>query len=291
MDRFFSKLDLRDIKIDPFKASYPPDAEDVVEAGVDYVTEDEVTVPSLDAARQPHTPAWAARAEEEPAPSGGNGYDDEDEGYGNGYATEAVAVNRALDKQSSTLALYERLKKDGRLVPAVRMVFGRDLLPLLVGERKYREALDVFADPMEYVAEGLKTAREYEKRAAEKAAAEQRAAEKAAAEQAAAEKRAAEKAAAEKAAAEKLAAEKAAAEKAAAEAAAAQPPRAALETNAAAPSTAPAGTCTWCASTMSPPARQMPLRASPQTASGIASASQRWLRNCRRAQPGSRAGT
>jgi stage V sporulation protein S len=92
VDRFFSKLDLRDIKIDPFKASYPPDAEDVVEAGVDYVTEDEVTVPSLDAARQPHTPAWAARAEEEPAPSGGNGYDDEDEGYGNGYATEAVAV-------------------------------------------------------------------------------------------------------------------------------------------------------------------------------------------------------
>ena len=33
MDRFFSKLDLRDIKIDPFKASYPPDAEEAVEAG------------------------------------------------------------------------------------------------------------------------------------------------------------------------------------------------------------------------------------------------------------------
>ena len=30
VDRFFSKLDLRDIKIDPFKTSYPPAAKDHV---------------------------------------------------------------------------------------------------------------------------------------------------------------------------------------------------------------------------------------------------------------------
>ncbi len=65
MDRFFSKLDLRDIKIDPFKTSYPPDAEDVVEAGAD-----EGAVPTFidtnerqfGGERRPHTPAWAASA-------------------------------------------------------------------------------------------------------------------------------------------------------------------------------------------------------------------------------------
>lgn len=32
MDRFFSKLDLRDIKIDPFHTSFPPDADETAEA-------------------------------------------------------------------------------------------------------------------------------------------------------------------------------------------------------------------------------------------------------------------
>lgn len=35
MDRFFSKLDLRDIKIDPFRTSFPPDAEDEAETADD----------------------------------------------------------------------------------------------------------------------------------------------------------------------------------------------------------------------------------------------------------------
>ena len=63
MDRFFSKLDLRDIKIDPFKTSYPPDAEDEVEEETGYVVETEVVEHSYAAVstnvRQPHTPAWA----------------------------------------------------------------------------------------------------------------------------------------------------------------------------------------------------------------------------------------
>lgn len=63
VDRFFSKLDLRDIKIDPFKTSYPPDAEDEVEDDAGYVVETDVVEHSYAAVtttvRQPHTPAWA----------------------------------------------------------------------------------------------------------------------------------------------------------------------------------------------------------------------------------------
>lgn len=85
MDRFFSKLDLRDIKIDPFKTSFPPDADDdqpeedePATAGIETAsaplpdTEVETTPPThyqdVPAAtqqdyelaeRQPHAPAWA----------------------------------------------------------------------------------------------------------------------------------------------------------------------------------------------------------------------------------------
>jgi stage V sporulation protein S len=104
VDRFFSKLDLRDIKIDPFKASYPPDAEDVVEAGMDHLAERETSDQSLSETRQPHTPAWAPPVAvepayvaepayaSEPAYAQGNGYDDEAESYGNGYAQDASAT-------------------------------------------------------------------------------------------------------------------------------------------------------------------------------------------------------
>jgi stage V sporulation protein S len=64
VDRFFSKLDLRDIKIDPFNASYPPDAEEVVEAETEHGVETEVAAQQLGGARQPHTPAWASSATE-----------------------------------------------------------------------------------------------------------------------------------------------------------------------------------------------------------------------------------
>jgi len=89
VDRFFSKLDLRDIKIDPFKTSYPPDAEDVVVDDTEQLevqlqerrdaheqsVADVVDRPSGNT-RQPHTPAWAATmVEAEPA----NSYDDDDD--------------------------------------------------------------------------------------------------------------------------------------------------------------------------------------------------------------------
>jgi stage V sporulation protein S len=103
VDRFFSKLDLRDIKIDPFKTSFPPDADE------DQPEEDEPTpatsgietesarppanevetappthhqdarvtfqpAPELPD-RRPHAPAWAtAIPEADPAPAAHNGH-------------------------------------------------------------------------------------------------------------------------------------------------------------------------------------------------------------------------
>ena len=80
MDRFFSKLDLRDIKIDPFNTSFPPDAdEDEAEAkrdSQDATSDAEAEVASVDRdaavdleaaapetdwqrpERRPHVPAW-----------------------------------------------------------------------------------------------------------------------------------------------------------------------------------------------------------------------------------------
>jgi stage V sporulation protein S len=88
VDRFFSKLDLRDIKIDPFNASYPPDAEEVVEAGTEHGVETEVAAQHA-GARQPHTPAWATATEVAP--------DDEDEDediqpYVNGGSVNGAVV-------------------------------------------------------------------------------------------------------------------------------------------------------------------------------------------------------
>jgi stage V sporulation protein S len=88
VDRFFSKLDLRDIKIDPFKASYPPDAEEVVEDDAEVAVETE-TVERPFGARQPHTPAWASSVE--PA----NGYNDEEDDEQPAYANGSYAASPA----------------------------------------------------------------------------------------------------------------------------------------------------------------------------------------------------
>jgi stage V sporulation protein S len=95
VDRFFSKLDLRDIKIDPFKASYPPDAEEVVEAGTEHGVETEAAERPFGGARQPHTPAWAATTSNTSvAPANGYDEDDEDDAapYANGGVGNGVLV-------------------------------------------------------------------------------------------------------------------------------------------------------------------------------------------------------
>ena len=108
MDRFFSKLDLRDIKIDPFKTSFPPDAEED-EAPVAELVEVEAADQSPVATRRPHTPAWAttetAWEATEPEPSNGfeaqaefgNGYDDDDSAYAD---DETVAAPTALERRN-----------------------------------------------------------------------------------------------------------------------------------------------------------------------------------------------
>ena len=78
MDRFFSKLDLRDIKIDPFNTSFPPDAEEpepepAASAESERREVERAAAPVEDAVpavpverdrteRQPHVPAWAPAA-------------------------------------------------------------------------------------------------------------------------------------------------------------------------------------------------------------------------------------
>jgi stage V sporulation protein S len=91
VDRFFSKLDLRDIKIDPFNASYPPDAEEVVEADTEHGVETEVAAQQPGAARQPHMPAWASATEV----ASDDEYQDEDEDiqpYANGGSVNGAVA-------------------------------------------------------------------------------------------------------------------------------------------------------------------------------------------------------
>ena len=91
VDRFFSKLDLRDIKIDPFNASYPPDAEEVVEADAEHGVETEVAAQQPGAARQPHMPAWATTTEA----ASDDEYEDEDDDvqpYANGGSVNGAVT-------------------------------------------------------------------------------------------------------------------------------------------------------------------------------------------------------
>ena len=128
MDRFFSKLDLRDIKIDPFKASYPPDAEDEVEEETEQRLEAEPMVAEaalaepveadpverlFGGARQPHTPAWAAPA----APATGVAsvveYDDADVDddvapYANGGVARGDVSNGVLPVAEVAAAVEHR---------------------------------------------------------------------------------------------------------------------------------------------------------------------------------------
>jgi stage V sporulation protein S len=91
VDRFFSKLDLRDIKIDPFNASYPPDAEEVGESETEHGAETQVAAQQPGAARQPHMPAWAAVTEVAPDDE----YEDENEDiqpYANGASVNGAVA-------------------------------------------------------------------------------------------------------------------------------------------------------------------------------------------------------
>lgn len=135
MDRFFSKLDLRDIKIDPFKTSFPPDADEdqgdeepvQSEAGIDPVLQDELDTTDLsdqDAPavsheyeeRQPHAPAWATPAPVAPR-------------YNGHASTSATAV------AESVLETVETVSDDADYAEA----------PIAVAENQAGEVLKVSA--------------------------------------------------------------------------------------------------------------------------------------------------
>ncbi len=111
VDRFFSKLDLRDIKIDPFKTSYPPDAEDVELTESEVAVETEVIDRPFSSTRQPHTPAWAVESRasvvQEEAPL----ILDEDEAYpanGNGHLAAPEAPETREHHQGDVLKVSAR---------------------------------------------------------------------------------------------------------------------------------------------------------------------------------------
>lgn len=68
MNRFFSKLDLRDIKIDPTGSRFPPDGEEYESeehANHQADATPEATATTAEPVHAPHVPAWAAA---QPAP-------------------------------------------------------------------------------------------------------------------------------------------------------------------------------------------------------------------------------
>ncbi len=109
MNRFFSKLDLRDIKIDPQGSRFPPDADEAKETDEPTpknvtATDGDVTTTEMGAAsgaeppaRQPHVPAWAtaqAAAPTDFAPHPAHN------GHG-GPATDGVAFADEADEGQS----------------------------------------------------------------------------------------------------------------------------------------------------------------------------------------------
>jgi stage V sporulation protein S len=145
VDRFFSKLDLRDIKIDPFKTSFPPDA-DESEANAEgetnevaaerVVAESETTKPSFAAEpeqdeqpaattwdrpeRQPHVPSWATADDEaevvpDATATGFNGHADAAD-----VAADVVAIDEAPPFAASAPAASndEVLKVSARSRPS-----------------------------------------------------------------------------------------------------------------------------------------------------------------------------
>lgn len=108
MNRFFSKLDLRDIKIDPTGTRFPPDAEEY-EAELDdqptdsFESAPDTSSPIAETVRQPHVPGWTtqpaatnAHIEEEPVYQPQTVTADSEPAYADGFAeTEPEAEARS----------------------------------------------------------------------------------------------------------------------------------------------------------------------------------------------------
>ena len=74
---------------------------------------------------------------------GGSGSDDD--------VSVAAAINKRLNAPKRTLALYDGLRSKGPLSIRARTTLSDEVLPLLVEERRYQDALDLFDHPEGFV--------------------------------------------------------------------------------------------------------------------------------------------
>jgi len=65
--------------------------------------------------------------------------------------SEAVAINRTLKTPARTLAVFDKLKAQKPLTSAQKLVFMREVLPLLCEARRYDDALEVVGDTEKHV--------------------------------------------------------------------------------------------------------------------------------------------
>ncbi len=113
MNRFFSKLDLRDIKIDPTGTRFPPDAEEY-EAEQDdepaATIEDtpELSSPIVEPARQPHVPSWTTQ------PASANSHDEDEPVYRQHVATGVVDLPVA--DEFAEPVLEEEVRSSGEVL-------------------------------------------------------------------------------------------------------------------------------------------------------------------------------
>lgn len=115
MDRFFSKLDLRDIKIDPHSTSFPPDDDTVDDE--DAVTEDVRGDTVADAASNPEADdtGWVQEPEFDPAWSPGDQLSDD---RANGVAFVSPAVDSPANQALAGSMHGEVLKVSARSRPS-----------------------------------------------------------------------------------------------------------------------------------------------------------------------------
>lgn len=72
------------------------------------------------------------------------------------HASEMAAIDRELGTVKRTLAVHDQLEKAGPLPSGFRFGVQRELLPLLVADRRYQSALDLFDDPGSYVDQDIR---------------------------------------------------------------------------------------------------------------------------------------
>lgn len=108
MNRFFSKLDLRDIKIDPHSSRFPPDAED--EQDVEEVQDSVDTPVSESASADSSTPDQIDPAADSPSPQPRSGYVPS-------WAQQAASPSGHPSRDADVLAGNNTTRESGSVEP------------------------------------------------------------------------------------------------------------------------------------------------------------------------------